>query len=96
MFREITYSGEINKNKYLKQLLRGTVLPITLLKYAQQDADPKIKIITLTSLSRPCAVRQEVLAAQVSTLAGSPPGSISLIVPLRKHIYSQQNLHTDS
>jgi hypothetical protein len=36
-------AGEININKHLKKLLRGTVLPITLLKYAQQDAEPKNK-----------------------------------------------------
>jgi hypothetical protein len=27
--------------KHFEQLLRGAVLPITLIKYAQQDADPQ-------------------------------------------------------
>jgi hypothetical protein len=33
----------MNINKRLKLLLRGTVLPITLIKYAQQDAEPQNK-----------------------------------------------------
>jgi hypothetical protein len=38
-----TCSGEININKHFKKLLRETVLPITLIKYAQQDAEPQNK-----------------------------------------------------
>jgi hypothetical protein len=34
---------KINLNKHLKELLRGAVLPITLIKYSQQDADPQNK-----------------------------------------------------
>jgi hypothetical protein len=41
--RAETCSGEINIDKHLLKLLRGMVLPITLIKYAQQDADPQNK-----------------------------------------------------
>jgi hypothetical protein len=36
-----TCRGKISINKHLKQLLRGTVVPITLIKHAQQDAEPQ-------------------------------------------------------
>jgi hypothetical protein len=35
--------GDVNINKHFKQLLRGTVLPVTLIKYVQQDAEPQNK-----------------------------------------------------
>jgi hypothetical protein len=41
--RSETCCGEININKHHEELLWGTVLPITLIKYAQQDAEPQNK-----------------------------------------------------
>jgi hypothetical protein len=35
--------AEKSINKHLKKLLRGTVLPLTLIKYAQQHAEPQNK-----------------------------------------------------
>jgi hypothetical protein len=43
--RANTHSSKIYKilNKHIEVLLRGTVLLLTLLKYAQQDAEPQNK-----------------------------------------------------
>jgi hypothetical protein len=37
------FYGKININKHLEKLLRVMVLPITLIKCAQQEAEPQIK-----------------------------------------------------
>jgi hypothetical protein len=39
-----TCNGQnVSRNKHLEQLLLNTVLPITLIKHAQQDAEPQNK-----------------------------------------------------
>jgi hypothetical protein len=51
MYLYLFISQEININKHLKKLLQGTVLPIALIKYEQQEADPLNKKKSLSVLT---------------------------------------------